>query len=46
MCLPVVMTINAADMPSGQFGINSSLPLGNKPLLSAVDDEICSVMPG
>ena len=44
--LPIMITINAADTPSGRPGISSPLPLDSKPLLDALDREIRSVLPG
>jgi hypothetical protein len=44
--LPIMITINAADMPSGRPGIASPLPLDDKALLDALDGEIRSVLPG
>jgi hypothetical protein len=44
--LPIMITINAADTPSGRPGIASPLPLDDKALLSALDGEIRSVLPG
>jgi hypothetical protein len=44
--LPIMITINAADTPSGRPGITSPLPLDDKTLLDALDGEIRSVLPG
>jgi hypothetical protein len=44
--LPIMITINAADTPSGRPGISSPLPLDDKRLLDALDSEIRSVLPG
>lgn len=44
--LPIMVTINAADTPSGRPGIASPLSLADKPLLDALDEEIRSVLPG
>ncbi len=44
--LPVMITINAADRPSGRPGISDPLPLDNAVLLDALDAEIRSVLPG
>jgi hypothetical protein len=44
--LPIMLTINAADTPSGRPGISSPLPLDSKDLLDALDGEIRSVLPG
>lgn len=44
--LPIMITINAADLPSARPGIASPLPLADKPLLDALDSEIRSVLPG
>lgn len=44
--LPVMITINAADMPSQRPGITSPLPLDDEGLLDALDAEIRSVLPG
>jgi len=44
--LPIMITINAADTPSGRPGIASPLSLAGKPLLDALDGEIRSVLPG
>jgi hypothetical protein len=44
--LPIMITINAADTPSGRPGITSPLPLDDKALLEALDGEIRSVLPG
>ena len=43
--LPIMITINAADTPSGRPGITVPLAL-DKPLLDALDREIRSVLPG
>ena len=43
--LPIIITINAADTPSGRPGITSPLPLDDKVLLDALDGEIRSVLP-
>ena len=42
--LPIMITINAADTPSGRPGITDPLPLDNKRLLDALDAEIRSVL--
>lgn len=44
--LPIMITINAADMPSGRPGITNPLSLADKPLLDALDGEIRSALPG
>ena len=44
--LPIMITINAADMPSNRPGISNPLPLDDKALLDALDAEIRSVLPG
>ena len=44
--LPIMVTINAADTPSGRAGISDPLPLDNTGLLDALDAEIRSVLPG
>lgn len=44
--LPIMITINAADTPSGRPGITDPLPIDNKSLLDALDAEIRSVLPG
>jgi hypothetical protein len=44
--LPIMITINAADMPSNRPGISTPLPLDDKGLLDALDAEIRSVLPG
>jgi hypothetical protein len=44
--LPIMITINAADTPSGRPGITNPLPLDDKVLLDALDGEIRSVLPG
>lgn len=44
--LPIMVTINAADMPSGRPGITAPLPLDDAALLDALDAEIRSVLPG
>lgn len=44
--LPIMITINAADLPSGRPGITSPLSLESKPLLDALDGEIRAVLPG
>ncbi|ATY33946.1 Ca2+-dependent phosphoinositide-specific phospholipase C [Sphingomonas psychrotolerans] len=44
--LPIMITINAADTPSGRPGITSPLALDDKALLDALDGEIRSVLPG
>lgn len=44
--LPIMITINAADLPSTRPGIASPLSLADKPLLDALDAEIRSVLPG
>ena len=44
--LPIMITINAADMPSNRPGIRNPLPLDNSALLDALDREIWSVLPG
>jgi hypothetical protein len=44
--LPILITLNAADMPSGRPGITVPLPLDDAALLNALDGEIRSVLPG
>jgi hypothetical protein len=44
--LPIMITINAADMPSDRPGIASPLSLADKGLLDALDAELRSVLPG
>jgi len=44
--LPIMITINAADTPSGRPGISVPLGLDNAGLLDALDGEIRSVLPG
>lgn len=44
--LPIMITINAADMSSGRPGITSPLSLADKALLDALDGEIRAVLPG
>lgn len=44
--LPIMITINAADTPSGRPGIASPLPLDDQHLLDALDGEIRSALPG
>jgi hypothetical protein len=44
--LPIMITINAADTPSGRPGITAPLPLEDAALLDALDGEIRSVLPG
>ena len=44
--LPIMITINAADTPSGKPGITVPLPLDGAGLLDALDSEIRSVLPG
>lgn len=44
--LPIMITLNAADMPSGRPGITVPLPLDDKHLLDALDAEIRTVLPG
>lgn len=44
--LPIMITLNAADMPSGRPGITVPLPLDDKTLLDALDAEIRSALPG
>ncbi|MDP5279785.1 Ca2+-dependent phosphoinositide-specific phospholipase C [Sphingomonas sp. DG1-23] len=44
--LPIMITINAADTPSGRPGITAPLPLDDAALLDALDGEIRSVLPG
>lgn len=43
--LPIMITINAADTPSGRPGIADPLPLDAPGLLDALDGEIRSVLP-
>ena len=43
--LPIMITINAADTPSGRPGITTPLPLDSPKLLDALDAEIRSVLP-
>ena len=43
--LPIMITLNAADTPSGRPGITDPLPLDNPNLLNALDAEILSVLP-
>lgn len=42
--LPIMVTINAADQPSGRPGITDPLPL-TAPLLDALDRELLAVLP-
>jgi len=44
--LPIMITLNAADMPSGRPGISDPLPLDNAALLDALDAEIRTTLPG
>ena len=44
--LPIMITINAADTPSGRPGITDPLPLDDARLLDALDKEVRSVLPG
>jgi hypothetical protein len=44
--LPIMITINAADLPSGRPGITSPLPLTDTSLLDALDSEIRSTLSG
>lgn len=44
--LPIMITINAADLPSSRPGIASPLSLDSQPLLDALNGEIRSVLPG
>ncbi|RZM36663.1 MAG: hypothetical protein EOP67_05290 [Sphingomonas sp.] len=44
--LPIMVTINAADLPSERPGISSPLPLDDKVLLDALDGEIRAALPG
>ena len=44
--LPIMITLNAADIPSGRPGISNPLPLDDKTLLNALDAEIRSALPG
>lgn len=44
--LPILITLNAADTPSGRPGITVPLPLDDAALLDALDREIRSVLPG
>lgn len=44
--LPIMITVNAADTPSGRPGITDPLPLDDGALLDALDTEIRSVLPG
>jgi hypothetical protein len=44
--LPIMITINAVDRPSGRPGVGSPLPLDDKRLLDALDGEIRSVRQG
>jgi hypothetical protein len=44
--LPIMITINAADTPSGRPGIAAPLPFDDPALLDALDDEIRSMLPG
>jgi hypothetical protein len=44
--LPIMITINAADTPSGRPGISNPIPLDDPRLLDALDGEIRSVLPG
>jgi hypothetical protein len=44
--LPIMITLNAADMPSGRPGISDPIPLDNAALLDALDVEIRSALPG
>ncbi|MCC2975172.1 phosphatidylinositol-specific phospholipase C1-like protein [Sphingomonas sp. PL-96] len=43
--LPIMITLNAADTPSGRPGISDPLPLDNAALLDALDGEVRSVLP-
>lgn len=43
--LPIMITLNAADMPSGRSGITDPLPLDNPALLDALDAEIRAALP-
>jgi hypothetical protein len=43
--LPIMITLNAADMPSGRPGITVPLPLDNPALLDALDAEIRAALP-
>lgn len=43
--LPIMVTINAADTPSGRPGITDPIPLDDPALLDALDGEIRSVLP-
>jgi len=44
--LPIMITLNAADMPSGREGVTNPLPLDDPALLDALDNEIRAVLPG
>ncbi|WP_347302566.1 Ca2+-dependent phosphoinositide-specific phospholipase C [Croceibacterium sp. TMG7-5b_MA50] len=44
--LPIMITLNAADMPSGREGITVPLPLDDAELLDALDAEISAALPG
>ncbi|VXC48116.1 Ca2+-dependent phosphoinositide-specific phospholipase C [Sphingomonas sp. 8AM] len=44
--LPIMITINAADLPSERPGSTVPLPLDDRALLDALDAEIRSVLPG
>jgi hypothetical protein len=44
--LPIMITLNAADMPSGRPGISVPLPLDDAVLLDALDAEIRTALPG
>ncbi|KHL26667.1 hypothetical protein PK98_02275 [Croceibacterium mercuriale] len=43
--LPIMITLNAADMPSGRPGITDPLPLDNPALLDALDAEVRAALP-
>lgn len=44
--LPIMITINAADLPSNRPGITAPLPLTDPGLLDALDGEIRAALPG
>ena len=44
--LPIMITLNAADLPSGRAGITAPLPLDDPALLDALDAEVRAALPG